>query len=413
MARYIELRYNTWHCYLAVPKDVRSVLGTSRFYKSLQTNDKKKAEILALMQVAEWKQQIADARIKTPEFIKRANEIAISGKAVDMQEISEIADINDQKAEEFYKIASREEIFFRPNLDGFIDNLTSQKYANETIDRYKSDVIFFFDKFSKLSEVNTRAIRDWIKVLRAEGKTDGSIKRILTKGTAKFFKYIEYKFDIVIDVDLSVPKFDINPSQTTDRKDIDDAGIAKIYNQLIIDKDYELLNFFKIACYTGMRINEIGDIKKKDIKVIDGIKIIDINESKTNAGIRKIPVSRWIDELIEDLCKNKKDDDYLFDISRDAKRPTGAIGARFSRLKVSLGFGEDITFHSTRHRLDTYLLREGIDDKIVSQIMGHSIKGNESRKTYYQGAHLQQLKQAIDIVRCPPLEAGSLLHLFE
>lgn len=356
---------------------------------------------------------IADARIKLPDFLIRANAIAISGKPVDLNEISEIAASNEQRAEEFYKVATREDIFLKPNLPGYVDNLEKQKYSPETVERYSTDVEFFLLRFTKLSDVTTKSVRDWIKILRAQNKTDGSIRRILSKGVSKFLKYIEYKFDTVIDVDLSLPKFDTVPSITTNRKDINEADIGTIYHRLLADKDDDTLNFFKIACYTGMRINEIGDIRAGDIKVIDKIKIIDITESKTNAGIRKIPVSRWLDELLSDLCKNKQDDEFIFNLSRDAKRPTGAIGARFSRLKADLGFGDDITFHSTRHAVDTLLLRSGVDDKIVSQLMGHAIKGNESRKTYYQGAHLMQLKQAVDKIRWSSLESGSLSHLFE
>ena len=365
------------------------------------------------MQVAQWKQEIANARLNLPSLIKRANDIAISGEVINPQEVEEIVINSQSNAEEFIKIATRDEIVFRPNVDGFIDNLRTQKYAESTINSYSHDLEFFLLKFTKLSELTTRAVRDWIKVLRANGKTDGSIVRVLAKSVTKFLKYLEYKFDLVINVDLSVPKFDTVPSAITNRKDIDNDGLGVLYQQAIKDRDTEIKHFLFIASYTGMRINEIGDLKVSSIKIVDGVKVIDIEKSKTKAGVRKIPVSRWLEDLLTELCKNKNQDDYLFDIPRDVKRPTGAVVNRFSKMKSSLNFGDDITFHSTRHAVDTMLLRAGVDSKIVSQLMGHAIKGNESTKTYYQGAHLKQLKEAIDIINWPSLQTMSLLPFFE
>ncbi|TYC53386.1 hypothetical protein ETQ85_21870 [Zoogloea oleivorans] len=414
MPRYIELRHNTWCCYLSVPKDVRAKLGTSRFYKSLQTQDKIKAEILALVQVANWKQQILDARLKLPDFLKRANDIAISGADVDLTEVVTIANVNESVAEQFLSIATKADVVFELNKSDFIDNLKSQGYAASTINSYSNDLNYWLLSFKKLSQLSTKSIRDWIKDNRAEGKTDGSISRILGKAVSKFIKYIEFKFEVVVEVDLSVPKFDINPVEKTNRKDIDNEGIGKIYNRARLDKDQQIQDFIMIAAFTGMRINEIGDLKKSDIAFDDKVRFIDIKKSKTTSGVRKIPVHSSINNLLDHLCKSKSDDDYLFDISRDAKRPTGAIVNRFSKLKSGLGFGADITFHSIRHSVDTQMIRAGIDSKIVSQIMGHKLKeGNESTKTYYHGAHMIELKKSIDKISWKSLGGGSLDGLWD
>lgn len=365
------------------------------------------------MQVAEWKQQIADARVKLPGFLVKANQMAIDNTPIDLQEISNIAAVNEKAAEQFFSIVSGEDIYFQPNFQGFIDNLHVQKYAPATIHAYSTDVEYFIKTFDRHSKLTTRSVRDWIKAQRAAGRTDGVMYRVLCKSVKKFIAYIDYKFNIKTDVDLSLPKFDQVPSNKTDRKDIDNEGFGKLYNAAIKNKDNQIQDFLMIAAFAGLRINEIGDIKKSDVVTIDKIRSIKITKSKTAAGIRTVPIHRSLLGLIDDLCKGKGDDEYLFDIPRDVKRPTGAIVARFSKLKTSLGFGADITFHSARHSVDTALLRAGVEPKLVSQIMGHAIKGNESLKTYYQGAHLLQLKQAIDKIHWPALNTGTLAHMFE
>ena len=54
---------------LDVPKDVRGVIGRTSFRKSLKTSDKRKALALAHPIVADWKEQIADARRPAPKSI--------------------------------------------------------------------------------------------------------------------------------------------------------------------------------------------------------------------------------------------------------------------------------------------------------------------------------------------------------
>ena len=54
---------------LDVPKDVRGVIGRTSFRKSLKTSDKRKALALAHPIVADWKEQIIDARLPAPKSI--------------------------------------------------------------------------------------------------------------------------------------------------------------------------------------------------------------------------------------------------------------------------------------------------------------------------------------------------------
>ena len=72
----LENRYNTYYAILVVPKDVRYVIGKSKFFKSTETDNLKLAESIAKVYVMGWKAEIASVRSKSDEpIIQSAKEI--------------------------------------------------------------------------------------------------------------------------------------------------------------------------------------------------------------------------------------------------------------------------------------------------------------------------------------------------
>lgn len=78
----------------------------------------------------------------------------------------------------------------------------------------------------------------------------------------------------------------------------------------------------KIAMYQGMRLGEICQLRKKDIKKVDNVLCIDINvendkKVKTRNSIRTIPVHPSIYYELLNFIENINDDENLF--SYDSK----------------------------------------------------------------------------------------------
>lgn len=111
-----------------------------------------------------------------------------------------------------------------------------------------------------------------------------------------------------------------------------------------------------LALYTGARLNELASIKISAIKeYAPGAWSLNIEDSKTRAGIREIPlhsklISMGLLKYVEDVVKSYPDATLLFPYLRDAaKNGYGNLPGRdFSKLKTELGLGEDKVFHSFR-----------------------------------------------------------------
>ena len=152
---------------------------------------------------------------------------------------------------------------------------------------------------------------------------------------------------------------------------------------------------FQIGIYTGARIEEICLIRTKD--VIENT--IRITKSKTEAGVREIPIHSQISGLIKSL-KHKSTDTYLIGnlkINRLGQR-SAAIGKKFGRLKTKLGFKRTHVFHSIRNTVSTLLNQAGVQESIAADILGHE-KKTITYGLYSEGSSMAQKIEAIEKIK--------------
>ncbi|MEQ9210549.1 MAG: tyrosine-type recombinase/integrase, partial [Pseudomonadales bacterium] len=137
-----------------------------------------------------------------------------------------------------------------------------------------------------------------------------------------------------------------------------------------------------ICAYTGARVGEIAQLRKQDIRLEEGVWIINITpeagDVKSKAA-REVPIHNHLIEvgLIEMVREAR--DGYLFIDVEPGKHPRGKVQtlkndlAEFVRIVVP---DPDIQpNHGWRHTFRT-LAREiqGIDSKVIDDIVGHAPK---------------------------------------
>ncbi|MCY1222765.1 Phage integrase family protein [compost metagenome] len=182
------------------------------------------------------------------------------------------------------------------------------------------------------------------------------------------------------------------------RLPFDATEIAHIFEKSLEAKDTLLASTIAIAAYTGMRAEEIAQIRKADIQEPEKSKyIINVRDvgTKTKAGIRAVPVHDDLYPLIKFLVKDSKSE-YLLDyqtLSRIDKRSVLLV-TRFSKLKRNLNYGKEKTFHSLRHSLATQLERAEIAENIAADILGHK-KTTMSYGLYSGGTSIAARLEAI------------------
>lgn len=132
--------------------------------------------------------------------------------------------------------------------------------------------------------------------------------------------------------------------------------------------------------YTGVRISELLDLKKEDVHLDE--RWFYVKESKTESGIREVPIAEkivpffqyWLDRNCEYLICTPDDKHFLYRNYYDSY---------WTPLMDSLKLQHRP--HDTRHTCVSLLTEAGVDERIIKKIVGH--KGQGVTETVY--THLE------------------------
>lgn len=146
-----------------------------------------------------------------------------------------------------------------------------------------------------------------------------------------------------------------------------------------------------ILLYTGMRVGEMLNLKKCDVNQRQ--QFLKITRSKTNSGIRTIPIHYRISPFI----KSRMNTHGEFLIVDDYGLPYS-----YSRYCVvwkqvmTLIHSEKHTTHDCRHTVATLLDNAGANETSKRRILGHA--GGDVTERVYTHKNLRQLRKCIELL---------------
>lgn len=179
---------------------------------------------------------------------------------------------------------------------------------------------------------------------------------------------------------------DKNPN-AYNRKPFSKAEIQRVWDW----KDTnEYFTVILILIYSGVRIGELLNLKKECINLSE--RWFDITASKTEAGIRKVPICEKIVPFFEHWL-NKNDCEYL--LSTPDGKPFEYRNYYDSYwLPLVDQMGMQHRPHDTRHTCISLLTVAGVQDKVIKKIVGH--KGQSVTEVVYTHFEIQELIEAIN-----------------
>lgn len=143
--------------------------------------------------------------------------------------------------------------------------------------------------------------------------------------------------------------------------------------------------------YSGCRISELLNLKKNEVDLDE--KCFQITASKTEAGIRKVPIAKKVFPFFR-YWMDKNDCQYLLSTPDGSHFTYSNYYTYYWKPLINcLGLFPHRP-HDTRHTCITLLTAAGIDDKIIHRIVGH--KGQSVTDIVYTHFELSQLLDAIN-----------------
>ena len=385
LPKYLIQRRRVWFAIMEIPKPLRSKFGKVRFKQTLETESLSVAERRVMPVVAHWKRLIDLAKSNRAGLegelaswrveIERYKRQGLSDEEIDDIALDVAYNLHDdaQRGAELYAITKGDWVLLSEHINDFAASLDNEP---KTIDMKRRDVERLSGRFKYAHDVTNRAVVNWVEneLVANDGLSYATCRRIISACRAYWNFLNRVKgFELADPFANCVPKANTKSAKTSlteRRKGFRAQDYQKLF-KATAGASLPLSELIQIAAYTGARIEEICSLK---IDKIDGDRI-HIEEAKTEAGWRVIPIHPEIRELVANL-KGSSEDGYLLPrltFNKYGDR-SNAIGKQFGRLKTKAGYGPDYVFHSFRKGVATQLEAAGVPENVAARLLGHEFR---------------------------------------
>lgn len=225
--------------------------------------------------------------------------------------------------------------------------------------------------------------------LQALQRTVSNLKgKASMQKTLKGFLGLMYDFAIANDiVDKKYSDYIETENKITKiiRLPFSEEEIEKLWSSI----QMKSVDIILILIYTGMRINELFDLKRENVDLDNNTLI---GGSKTRAGINRIiPINHKIKPLIEKWYNNNNE--YLVHNSIGTKiEYKNFISRDWTDIMTTLGM--EHRPHDTRHTFATLMDDAGANKLCTKAIMGHHVK--DITDGIYTHKTIERMKEAIE-----------------
>lgn len=172
-------------------------------------------------------------------------------------------------------------------------------------------------------------------------------------------------------------------------KPFTDAEIKKLWQE---ENRNEYISVVLMLLYSGVRVSELLDLKKENVHLEE--RYFDVVESKTESGIRKVPIADRTMPFFEHWMQNESK--YLICNNKGGKFVYSTYMRYYwSEIMKQLNF--DHLPHDTRHTTISLLAKAEVNPTIIKRIVGHAGAMDLTEKVYTH-FDIQQLIDAINLI---------------
>jgi len=436
--QYLKKRHNVWWLRIRIPANAKDILGKTELWKNLKTSDLAEANRKKHKEIGLMYEEIEQAKRDYEGMAdKLSKEVQISKYAEYLREAN-ITSSDPEK--EDYLGAVKLEL-----LEGKLDKLYGSK---------KADAILHSDDPQwEVQEPNSLAKKNFIEAHKLTDQSYSPLSLVSKKFLAEESKslknssyrrkktHIEHFIKWTSNRDITKIKKKIvgdyvtsiiqnyNPSSKTIRNIVSNIGSLfrwaegrgyieynPFYNPILPKSNKEslvrkpwsnenIMTFLKsefvggnefiatcVALYSGMRLDEICNIKKTVIND-NCFKVL---EGKTKASQRIIPIHPVLKPLVKKFLNSKVEDYMIKGIKGggyDNKRSWN-FQKKLGRLRKKIGIPKGVVFHTLRNTFATHMENLGIPRNHTSQIMGHE-DSNMALDIYSAGLAIEPLVKSM------------------
>lgn len=246
-------------------------------------------------------------------------------------------------------------------IELYIENLTVANYAGSTIVSYEIHLRNFYSycvqRDIAFRNITTKEMLDYRSIISKQY----SISSVNAK-----LSVVNSFYEFLIDIDecLTSPiRKTMYIRSGNARPNPLDAETKELFLKWIESKEKHIELGFKILFDTGLRISELVNLEKKDVKIIDSKLFLNVENSKRDKS-RIVPV--FTESVAEMLLL------YIEENYEGKLFPYTTRAYQMHAEKFAEKFNNDFTVHRARHTFATEQLNAGMGLDVLKEVLGHS-----------------------------------------
>ena len=173
----------------------------------------------------------------------------------------------------------------------------------------------------------------------------------------------------------------------------------------------QLYDAMRMSALSGMRLAEVITLWVEECVLNDnGHNYFNIQQGKTSAAKRTVPIHPQLLEIIHRRQRGKKSNDWLFHELSKERDPSDIFSKRFAAYRNKLNIRDNVqkqrrslvNFHSFRRWFITKAEQAGVQENIISEVVGHT-EGRKSiaLKVYSAGPSECQKTNCVNVIKLP------------
>lgn len=165
---------------------------------------------------------------------------------------------------------------------------------------------------------------------------------------------------------------------------------TKEIKSLWSNSDNDSVKIILILIYTGLRIGELLDMKNENINLEE--QTMEVTKSKTEAGIRTIPIADKILPFVKYFYNSSND--YLLTMKTTGRKYLYRNYKDAYWLPVLNSLNMEHKPHDTRHTFISMMAAAEIDERIIKAIVGHA--GSGVTEIVYTHIPMRKMLEAVN-----------------
>lgn len=246
-------------------------------------------------------------------------------------------------------------------------------------------------QLTKVNRIEKKHIELFIKHLKRKGLSAKSLSRKITS-VKNFHRFCLLEKITQDDQshDISMPKIERHLPQILTSDEID-LMIESIDTQTPLGLRNRAL--LELIYGSGVRVSELLNMKISHIHITSGLIDVLGKGNKERIVPMGDQASYWLRKYVTDGRLRLKPDghDYLFVNNQGKRLSRQGFFKLLKKLALNVGITKDISPHTFRHSFATHLLENGVDLRMVQDLLGHEDISTTQIYTHVNQKHIKDI----------------------